>query len=634
MARLFWVCMLITGALLLPTSGRTQESLRTLTGMDREQMLDWSNPVLEFDLNIPPGASAAMLTLVADPGKALPAKGSMLVVSINDNPGVMVNPRPEAFNARIDLPAAHLQAGMNRVRIAFEGANESLCPAKTDGGWQVDLARSRFDLSISPNIASFETLEGWLSAGAWALDRVSISQGALDNRSYGAFGALITQGLAVRAGRVPLVVSPSRIAGVDFKARVDAVLAGPGIALRPGTRPVVEFQGRNAEEVLSMARLFAGRIIRLGGTRATPALLAQAEPVQSRRALDGIKTALAQPSWDARPFVNTVRAPHHGQTRLVVEMERPAWVSPDSTVLISVDGQKPFKKRLKNELNHFTIPMDRKSATVVRAFSIARQARPAAEDAHCVMPDEGTPLRLLSARIESNGYEAANGLSRFAIDGAPFTQNAGAGAAIVFATRSNTQLYAAWRAAARVALVSGAPLTAAWYGNAAEKAPEGSAIMVLGPRSQLAPQTIADLPQVFASGAAAGPGDYEGHYKKPRLTVARRAFAANADLPGGLGVAGWTQLQQQPVLILTGDSAGDFIPAMQAFADGPAINFFAGRVVRWRAGLVEINDIGAGTAPIAPSGQWPAILFLIAGISLSGLWIRMWQRMYANWRPV
>ena len=633
MVRLFWVFMIILGAWVLPTIGQTQESLRTLTGMEREQILDWRNPVLEFDLNIPPGASAAMLTLVADPGKTLPAKGSMMVVSVNDNPGVMVNPRPEAFNARIDLPAAHIQAGINHIRIAFEGANESLCPAKSDGGWQLDLARSRFDLSISPNIASFDALEGWLSAGAWALDRVSISQEGLDASHYGAFGALITQGLAVRAGRVPLLVSPERIAGVDFKARMDAMLAGPGIALRPGTRPVVEFQGRNADEVVAMARLFAGRIIRLGGTRATPALLARAEPVQVAQALDGIKAALAQPSWDARPFANTVRAPHHGQTRLVVEMERPDWVSPDSTVMISVDGQKPFKKRLKNELNHFTIPMDRKSATVVRAFSIARQARPMAEDAHCVMPNEGTPLRLLSARIESNGYEAAKGLSRFAIDGAPFAQQAGAGAAIVFATHTNTQLQAAWRAVARVALVSGAPLTAAWYGNGADKAPEGAAIMVLGPRSQLAPQTIADLPQVFAAGAAAGPGDYENQYKKPRLSVAQRAFAADADLPMGLGVAGWTQLQQKPVLILTGDKDSDFIPAMQAFADGPAINFFAGRVVRWRAGLVEINDIGAGTAPMAPKGQWPAILFLIAGISLSGLWISMWNRMYANWRP-
>jgi len=155
--------------------------------------------------------------------------------------------------------------------------------------------------------------------------------------------------------------------------------------------------------------------------------------------------------------------------------------------------------------------------------------------------------------------------------------------------------------------------------------------MVFGPRQQLASDMLNGMPQVFASGAAAGPGEYERRQYRP--TIARAAFAADTDLPAGLGVAGWTERNGQPVLVMTGDAAGDYIPAMQAFADGPALDFFAGSVVRWRAGLVEINDIGGGGAVVPAQKNRMGLLFLIAGLCLSGLWIRLWQRLYTNWLP-
>jgi hypothetical protein len=633
MIRFFRFCILVLLAQGFAVSGMAQESLRALTQMDRDQVLDWRNPELNLDLNIPPGASAATLTLYADPGETLPVSGTLMLVSINGHEGIVVDPKPQAFSARIDLPVSHLQAGRNTIRIAFEGSANHACPIKGDGGWRLDLARSRFDLSISANITSFSVLEDWLAQGAWALDRVSILQGELSEGGYAAMGALITQGLAVRAGKVPQVVSADRIAGLDFQARIESTLAGPGLALRPGARPVVELQGRNEQEVLDMARLFASRIIRLGGTRAAPLVLENAQKVQAPGALDGVKTALGQPSWDVRPFENTVRAPHFGKTRLVVELERPDWVSPDSTVQIVVDGEKPFVKRLKHQLNHFTILMDPKSATVKRVFSIARQARPSTSETGCVDKNDGAPLRLLSARIESNGFEQVDRLSRFAIDAAPFGQQAGQKSAIVLATNNDAQLRAAWRTLARISLVSGAPLSNAWYGTQYRMAPKDAALMVLGPRDQLAPPMLANVPPSFAKGAAAGPRDYEQNYKKNPYKAVQAAFADEANVPPGLGVAGWTRIGEREALLLTGDHQGDFIPAMQAMADGPAMDFFAGNVVRWRAGLVEINDIGGGAGVMSRKGKLSAWLYIIAGISLIGLWICLWRRVYANWSP-
>ncbi len=633
MARMFWIIILILFMGALPKGTMAQESLRSLSQMAREQVLDWRNPDLEVELNIPPGAKAATLTLNAAPGQILPASGSMMIVSMNGNPGVIVNPRPEAFSARIDLPAEHMRGGKNHIRISFDGANEDTCPIKADGGWVLDLASSRFDLSISANINSFNALEGWLKAGPWAFSRISIAPGDLDQNHYAAFGALITQALAVRGGKVPQIVPARRLAELDFTARIDPGFSGPAMALRPGARPRVELQGRNGEDIIAMARVFAGRQILSDGTRTTPAILANAPMVHRAGALDGVTTALAQTTWNTRPFINVVRTPHHGETRMVIDLERPDWVSPDSVVMISIDGKAAYKKRLKHQLNHFMVPLNRKSATVVRSFSIGREMLPQENQSHCLDKADGAPLRLLSARIETNGYDTAAGLSRFAIDGAPFAQNAGERAAILFTTHASAQLFAAWRAVARIALIAGAPLKAAWYGTDYKMVPENAPLLVLGSRKQLAPQLMAFLPPVFAPGAAAGPGDYELRHKKPGISVTQMAMAADDQPSFGLGVAGWTQMDQRPVLVLTGDQDRDFIPAMQAFAEGPAMNFFSGKVVRWRAGLVEINDIGTGTGASAQNPGASGWLYILAGLCLSGLWIRLWGRLYANWCP-
>ncbi len=637
MARFIQICILILTSMVFAGQARAQESLRILTGMEPEQQLDWRNPELSFDLNIPPGANAASLTLFANPGETLPAQGSLMVVSVNDQPGVVVNPRPESFSARIDLPASHLKAGRNHISVMFEGASAALCPAKSDGGWVFDLSRSRFDLSISRHIASFAALENWLAKGPWAIDQISIDGAGLTKTGFASMGAMVTQGLSIRTGRVPQIVALDSVEGLRFQARIDPAMVGPSLALRPGVRPSVEFLGGDEQDVLAAVRLFASRIIAVNSTRAAPALLAQAPLVQGQSALAGIEEALTASVWHARPFTNTVRAPYHGETRLVVELERADWVSAKSVALMSMNGRSDQRKKLNKKLNRLVFALDSKGTNVEHGFQIGREAEPAKDvTMACAGHAQDAPLKVVSAKIESSGYGQADGMARFAVDGAPFTVDRGADTAIVFGAKTEAQLWAGWRAAARIAMIGGAPLTTAWYGTDARFVPpEAKAVMVLSLRSQLSADLVDTLPSAFNQGAAAGPKEF-GRRKGNAITRSYTAYA-DAALPPGLGVAAWRQNEQRSILILTGDADGDFAPSMHALADGQAMNFFAGRVLRWRAGLVEINAFDPVSA-IANGGQGGsarlmAILFIIAGICLVGLWVLIWQRAYQNWSP-
>lgn len=637
MVRFSKVFIFVLISLLLAGRSLAQTDLRSLSGMEPVQYLDWRNPELYFDFTIPAGAKDASLTIFAEPMQILPAKNSLIVVRVNNNPGIAVNPKPEAFSAHISLPASHLKAGRNRVRILFEGAAGGLCPVEGDGGWRFDLSQGRFDLSITKQIKSFQALEGWMAKGPWAIDKISVTQGALSNDVYAAMGALIVQGIGIRGERIPHIVPAGGAEGVSFTGRIDPALVGPSLALRPGERPVVEFLGRNEKEVLAAARLFAGRKIMVDGTRAAPVMLARAPRVEAGKVFDGVKDAMTQAAWYDRPQLKTVRIAKNVQSRLVVEFERPDWVSTDSVAVITANGREQ-RKRLGKKLNRIVVPLNTKTPTVEHAFSIARETRPAKHAAsQCASGQPMPPMKLVSAQIQSTGFAHVKGLGRIAIDGAPFTEGRGHGTAIVFGAKTPAELHAGWRAAARIALIGGQPLTAAWYGADVKKVPATTiASMVIGPRSQLTTAITATLPPAFGSGVAPGPRKTRTRRKDNIITRSYTAYA-DADMPTGLGVAGWALIDGRQTLILTGDVETDFIPSMQSFADGQALNFFGGVVARWQAGLVEINDAGQHqqtTGGNGPSGNaLMAVLFVIAGICLAGLWVLYWRRAFENWQP-
>ncbi len=631
MARIVQFCTLIGTILALALPVQARQSLRTLTAMEAEQVLDWRNPELAFDVNLPPGVNAASLTLYADPGTTPPKAGTLMRVSINGHSPVILDPKPQSFSARIDLPAAQMRSGANHVSIRFAGVGTALCPDKADGGWRFDLDRSRFDVSRSSSIADFAQLEDWLAAGPWSLSSIAFGKMALARADQAAFGALIVQGLAVRAHKVPHIATLRDHAGLVIAARILRDSAGPMIILHPGARPQLAFQGRDAADILAAARLFAARIIRIRTTRARPAILTHAPLVRRPGVLKGVEEALARPVWVVRPFASAVRTPHGGQTRLVVDLEQSDWVRAQATELVLADAGSVVKKHLKKRHSHFTIALKGNKATVVRRFSLARVTRPEKTVVQCLSQRKEAPMRLLSARIESSGFAQARGLSRFAVDGAPFTQRKGAGAAIVLDTSSPARLHAAWRALGRIALVSGAPLTSAWYGDDAKRAPKGAALLVLGQRDMLPRRVLASMPATFARGAAAGPGDSRLNDVNRSQWLTPSAYA-KAPMPPGLGVAGFSSAGDTAILVLSAETKADFIPAMNAFADGQAIDFFAGDVLRWRGSQVEINAIDPKAGQLVRAPVLPLILFLIAGLCLAGLWISRWQRAFAKKR--
>ena len=627
MARIVLFCTLLVAVLTPPGPAPARESLRLMTAMKAEQVLDWQNPELVFDINLPSGANAASLTLYADPGKTPPRPGVIMRVAINGHAGIVLDPKPQSFSARIDLPAAQMRTGVNHVSIRLEGAGAALCPLKADGGWRLDLDRSRFDLSLSTRIASFTQLEDWLGAGPWSLSSIAIAPDPLKDSDLAAFGALIVQGLALRAAKVPRIVQQSDRAGLLIAVRITQSSAGPLIILHPGSHPQLEFQGRDAADILAAARLFAARLIRTNTLRVSPAMLAHAPLVRRPDALKGARAALDRRVWTPRPFTSEVRTPHGGQTRLVIDLQRPHWARTQPTALVLADAGNRIKKHLKNRRGHFVMALNGNKASVVRRFSLARITRPDNSATLCPSSRSEAPVQLLSVRIESNGFAQAHGLSRFAVDGAPFARTQGAGTAIVLAGDTPAQRRASWRALARIALISGAPLTSAWYGSDLAPAPKGKALLVLGPREKLPRHLLAGLPKAFARGAAAGPGASGLQQKNATQWLVHQAYAKAPVLPG-LGVAGYGHMGSVQMLVLSAETRADFVPAMNAFADGHAIDFFAGKVLRWRAGRVEINAIDpAAGKPVTKPGL-PFVLFLVAGLCLAGLWTIRWRRVF------
>ncbi len=629
MARIGLFCTVLGAILALAIPARAQESLRIITGMDAGQALDWHNPELAFDVNLPPGVNAASLTLYADPEAIPPRPGTLMRVSVNGHDPVVLDPKPLSFSARIDLPATHLRAGLNHVSIRFEGAGAALCPVEADGGWRLNLDRSRLDIARSSRIASFAQLEDWLAQGPWSLSSIAFAQTRLAKADQAAFGALIVQGLALRAAKVPHIALSDAQADLRIMARISPTSAGPQMILHPGAQPQLEFLGRDSADILAAARLFAARMVKVDAVRVNPAMLVHAPLVRRPGALKGVENTLARPVWAPRPFISAVRTPHGGQTRLVVDLERPDWVSARGTELVLADAGKALRRSLKRRRSHLVMPLKSNKATVVRRFSLARITHPEKAAVRCPAARQDAPLRLLSARIESSGYAQAHGLSRFAVDGAPFTRQNGAGTAIVLAASSPARLHAAWRALGRIALASGAPLTSAWYGSEAKLAPRGASLLVLGPRERLPRRVLAHMPPAFARGAAAGPGESRLNGANRSQWLVRSAYARDP-VPPGLGVAGFGHAGAAGMLVLSAETRADFIPAMNAFADGPAIDFFAGNVLRWRAGQVEINAIDPKAGTLVSAQGLPFILFLVAGVCLAGLWTIRWHRAFKN----
>lgn len=220
----------------------------------------------EIRFELPPHTvvSEASLRLAARPQSD--ATGGLIHVSMNGGEAITIRPQAREMEARFALFSADVRPGENVLEIRY--TNEYAAP-----GWIVDAQRSRLRLTLENQqaIATLDQLERALGADFAAPRRIALSTENTSDRAM--LESLVAQGVALRAGRVPLFTSDTERADLVIRIASNHALSGedraalrnpdrsqgPEIALLPANPPRLVVTGRNGEEAAAAARLMAAR---------------------------------------------------------------------------------------------------------------------------------------------------------------------------------------------------------------------------------------------------------------------------------------------------------------------------------------------------------------------------------------
>jgi hypothetical protein len=243
-----------------------ERSLADLDGGGDAFILSTSRERTEIRFSLPPhvDTSEAWLRLAARP--ASDGTAGQIHVSVNGGEAITIRPQARPIEARFALFSADFRPGQNTLEIAYSTDT----PAS---GWIVDARRSQMRLTLEP-VAPIETLEGLeaaLASDFAAPRRIALITDI--SRERVTLEALVAQGLALRAGQVPLFTSRAdeadlvvRIADNDRLAAEDRAAlrsgdrsSGPEIAYRHDGVPHLVITGRNLDEATAAARLMAAR---------------------------------------------------------------------------------------------------------------------------------------------------------------------------------------------------------------------------------------------------------------------------------------------------------------------------------------------------------------------------------------
>jgi hypothetical protein len=243
-----------------------ERSLSDLDGQADAFILSTSRERVDIRFFLPPhvDTTEAWLRLAARP--ASDSTGGLIHVSVNGGEAITIRPQARAMEARFALFSDDFRPGENTLELAYS----TDMPAP---GWIVDARRSQIRLTLEPTgvIDTLESLEAALAADFAAPRRIALITD--ESRDRVTLESLVAQGLALRAGQVPLFTSDSdeadlvvRIADNDRLAADDRAALrsgdrsnGPEIGFRNDGIPHLVITGRNLDEAVAAARLMAAR---------------------------------------------------------------------------------------------------------------------------------------------------------------------------------------------------------------------------------------------------------------------------------------------------------------------------------------------------------------------------------------
>jgi hypothetical protein len=242
-----------------------ERALADLDGSGDAFVLSNTQPTTHIRFTLPPHVvtSEAWLRLAARPASDTTA--GRIQVSVNGGEAIVIRPQPRAMEARFALFSADVRPGENVLEISY--TNESAAT-----GWIVDARRSQLRLTLEPvrPVESLGELEHTLGASFAAPRRIALVTDA--GRERITLEALVAQGLALRAGEVPLftaaednadlivrIAEAGRLDDGDRAALRQGQSQGPEIAFRNDGTPRLIVTGRNLDEATAAARLMAAR---------------------------------------------------------------------------------------------------------------------------------------------------------------------------------------------------------------------------------------------------------------------------------------------------------------------------------------------------------------------------------------
>jgi len=229
---------------------RSEETvLMDLTRSDAGLRLDTDNREIRIPFTIAPNAdpSAVELVMSALPDSA--RSGGQIEAFVNRSRAVVLAPRAQSFEARFALYSDDLRAGENTLVLRYV--------SPTTDGWTISAQQSRLRISAAPaeGYSALSEVEAALRADFAAPRRVHIDAAAAEDDAL-AVAALISQGLALRMGEAPILVSDPAVAELTVSVQTRGSGA-PAIDLTGASE--LRLAASTPGALIAAARLFAAR---------------------------------------------------------------------------------------------------------------------------------------------------------------------------------------------------------------------------------------------------------------------------------------------------------------------------------------------------------------------------------------
>ena len=213
---------------------------------------------LRIPFTLAPGALPSGIELVLTASPLSDQADGQIEVFVNRSRAVSLAPRAERFEARFALHADTLRAGENTLVLRLS--------EDARAGWAIDPETTRLRVSSTPpdGFDNLAGLEAGLRAHFAAPRRVYIDASAA-GRDALAVSALIAQGLALRMGEAPILVTDVSVAELMITAEVRPAGGLPAIDMASPTH--VRLSAGDPGALIASARLFAARSMNLQSVR-------------------------------------------------------------------------------------------------------------------------------------------------------------------------------------------------------------------------------------------------------------------------------------------------------------------------------------------------------------------------------